>query len=522
MTGMDLMWSFRRGRLRHAWGLTHTGEGYRLVRAREGPSGIVVSPATPDETAGPRPALRAARKRAGGRAVVYPIQDLSLQHERLNLPPMTQAMTANAVEQHCLAGHAQESAVEISYVADRPDEDPGDILVLSVDREVSEATAATLKADGYRPRRLMSAASVLTALVRATGASMLGEGAVALIHLGDELGSVAFVSDGTLVLGREFPLQGPPAEGKLEVLGPESTDPEAARITDILEEIDRSLLLFNHRFRGEPIERILLSSDRDRIEPLRRSCIERFGITTDSLIDQLDLDTTAFGEGELARRRVELWTLPIAAAVAGLRDDPDINLLPATHLTDQAWQRAGAIATAAVLAVTVGMAAFYTSKVALTARLSRTVDYYADRQAEMDEEVNELAHLGIERIAAANRLTFISQKRMTLAVMRHVLDHLANAAPDSLFIDRIDFGSATENDARTIVRIRGRVIAERSADVECQFSSFYADLKANRLFAEASVHPLTIGSLPGSEKSILSFDIVTPIGEEDSRGRSWP
>lgn len=518
---MSKNWHIRQRRHGGAWGLARVEGADRLVHATEGGSGIVVMPvALAASKEGAQRASRIGRVRRKGPkgGIVFPIEDLSLRHERLTLPAMKPAMLANAIRQHCTAGQARGSGLEISYTADRPHEDPSDLLVVSVDREVSETTVNNLLADGYRVQRLVSSAAALVGLLRAVGKNAEMEGATVLLHLGQEIGSVAFLSGGVFGLGREFRIPDRSSEeGASEDEPGDAPGHDGEFYDQILEEIDRSLLLFNHKFRGELVGRILLSSDRDRIEPLRRLCSDRFGVQTGLLIDEVALDTSAFGSGDLARRRAALWILPIAAAVLGLREDPDVNLLPSIYIARRSRRRALALAMGIVLATALGMAAYHGSQVATALSHFHDLRVYADLNDKMDQEVRQLASLRRERTDAIHHLEFMAEKRAPLTVLRGVLGLLANSAADSLFIERVDLGIAAGDNSHLVLRLQGKVIAETSAAVQDQFIAFYEALKANHLFEQATVRPLEIEGI-AEGRSLLKFDVVAPITKEEGCG----
>jgi hypothetical protein len=429
---------------------------------------------------------------------------------------MAPALLASAVEQHCMASRAVGSDLEISHAADLAEENPGNLLIVSVDRAVSWATVANLQADGFRPERCISVSAALVSLLRTAGQDPLHDITTAIIHLGNEIGSVAFLVDGAFVIGREFRMPEAPSPSRPDADETALAEPPISdRQEEILEEINRSLLLLHHRFHGRQVQRLLLSADDEPLDELRRRCIQRFGVETKALIDTVRVDTTSFGEGELGRRNAGMWVLPIAAAVATLQGESGIDLMPAFSKIERARQRVMAIATAIVLASGAGMVLHHAIKAKTAVEFVQALEGYTTQQTKMDAQVADLVAIGTARTAAVNRMTLLSRKRAPLVVLQGALGTLAAAAPESLFVEQVDFGTMPGCDAQMTLRIKGKVSAANSADAQDQFSSLHAALQRNPLFTHATVRPLEIGHPPGGQQSVLNFDIVVPLNAED-------
>ncbi len=508
-----------RGRRSEAIGVCRFGKVYRGVLARRERTGYVVSLIAAAEQAASWP--RAMRRIAARQGVAFAIQDLSLHHERLQLPPMEPALLARAVEQHCMASRAVGSDLEISHSAGFSTADAADLLIVSIDRLVSQSYADQVQADGFRPERFVSPSAALVALLRVAGRESLSAGSTAVIHLGSEIGSVAFVSDGAFVIGREFRMPEPRGQDGATGAGA-SVQPDTSRQDEILEEIDRSLLLFHHQLHGRAVQRILLSADDEPLEALRQRCAERFGIQAEALVDAVELDLSAFGDGELGRRRAGLWALPIATAVASLCDECAIDLLPAVSRAERARRRALAVSAALVLALGAGMGLHHALRVSMAAELARDLKSYETRQLEMDDQVAELIAVGSSRTTTHQRLDLLATKRVPVRLLRDALGVLAAAAPESLVVEQLDFGADPSHDSDLLLRVRGRVSAMNSADAQEQFARFHAALRPSPLFAAAEVRPIEIGYPAGSRLSVLTFDIVAHLNKEESRGAAWP
>jgi hypothetical protein len=449
------------------------------------------------------------------RTVVFPLQEISLRHERLNLPPMSPALIEKAVRQHCISAQPGAPDLEISYVADKGSKRPNDLLVVWTQREVVESKITALADDGYQVRHLVTPTVALIALLQATGYAGAAEGSTVLIHLGEQTASAACYTDGVLVLGREFALLRRPSPGDE---APDGSDPEhkSERIEHILDEISRSLLLFNHRLRGKRVARILLSSDHYPVEELVPLCQERFEVAAGLLIDEVDLDLSGFGEGLAAKEAAAPWILAIATAVAGLSEAPGINLFPTALAARQRRRMVVALATGTAMLLLLAMAMYHLSYFMTTSSIMDRLQAHVVLAEATDRAVDNLDELRLGRLQAGQQLEFLRQTQQPAAVLREVLQALSLAATDSLCIDETELHSAAHDGGRLTIMVRGRVTTSSSADAQAQFNLFYEHLKANSVLRHASVGPLEIESVTDGRRSVLNFELLAQM-EQDGR-----
>lgn len=496
---------------REAWGLVQIAGSDRLVRVRRGRGGLSAEPVVAEAVA----SARIPARRVAGGEIVYPLQDLSLQHERMSLPTLNPELIDSAVRHQLALQQGNLEDLEVSSTEDPCPSIGADRLVIAVSSAVSQDVAENLTARGYHPRRFLSPATALTVLLCEAGTPELRAGNSVLLHLGETVGSAAFVSDGALVLGREF---------RIDVLeeGEEPGPLSADAVERILEEVDRSLLLFNHKLSGRTVNRILLSSDQYPTESLRRQCEEKFGIHVEMLFDGLALDTSGFGTDEIAQSRAAQWILPIAAAVADLEGAGELNLLPADHLVAHQRQRRLHVGIWVVLILGLAMSAFHASRVMNSRALCRDLLRYQSTSAVMAAMSDELLHIQAARRQASRQLGFLSREQRPLRNLQHVLALLSRSATDSLMIDQLTFGRITEGEEDLAIQLRGHVVGPTSATAQSQFNAFWERLAADPVLGEVEVMPLSIRAHPQSAAGTLTFEIVGRLAAEETSHDAHP
>lgn len=542
---------FRRRRIRDTWGMVRAPQEIRLVRASADSSGIRVRPERiplqPDGS------LRRGDWRLPGRSVVHPISDLSLRHELLNLPPMSSRVLHKAVWQHCLGTQSDDAEIEVSYARNARAGQEQDLLVVWASRSVVAEALESVTRCGLTVQRLVTPAVALTALLRAAGRPGDAAGSTVLVHIGPQNGSVACYTDGELVLGREFPLpeiaaihpaDDPDATGSESGGAGRRPAPEASSAEEIeeqiLEEISRSILLFNHRLRGKRVARILLSSDGAEIDWLAVACADRFSLPTSRLIDELALDLSAFvalpiasaagaltpaAEAESdeattadasrrARDAAAPWVLPIAAAVCGYSAEPDINLMPAIFALQQ-HQRVGIrIATGVALFGFLAMSLYQIPYFFATSSIVRDLHAHTTLAQTTDRIVTGLVDLRGERERAQSRLDFLAARQQAAAVAHAVLGTLAAAATDSLWIDEFELTRSLDDETQLELRILGKIGSSTSALAQAQFNTFHTRLRSSPHLAAADVGPLQIETRHDGSSSLLSFELIALVAAD--------
>ena len=517
---MKILGHIRRHRPREAWGLAQIAGSDRLVRVRIGPQGIVARPAVSADSEQTREAEQQPVRRVAGGGIIYPLQDLSLQHERLNLPTINPDLIDSAVRHQLAMQQGSVEELEVSSTTDPEQSVSAGRLVIAVSSAVSHACADALTERGYQPRRFLSSATALTTLLREAGTPEARRGNSVLVHLGEAIGSAAFISDSALILGREFRIDALDEEPRHGEGGGEDGTPALERI---LEEIDRSLLLFNHVLSGRNVDRILLSSDQQPTETVRRQCEEKFGIPVAMLFDVVAIDTSGFGTDEIAQGRAAQWILPIAAAVADLCGSPELNLLPAAHLAKQKQRRACTWAVGIVLGVGLCMGGYHLSRVMTSRSLCKDLLKYQTTSTVIAAMTDALLDVQAARRQANAQLAFLAREQRPLRSLQHVLGLLSHSATDSLIVDRLDFGRVARGEDGLVLRLRGRVIGPTSAEAQAQFNVFWQQLQEDPALSRAELMPLSIRADRQSAGSILAFEIVGALtGDKETLSNAGP
>ncbi|MFH1679760.1 MAG: hypothetical protein ABIH26_03850 [Candidatus Eisenbacteria bacterium] len=504
-----------RGGGKSAWGLVRVGGADRLARATRTSEGFLFSPAAERGTSGPGPGGPRPR---GGPGVVALFSDLASRHERLELPPMKAAQVRRAMALRMESMAAKDDGTEAAYAPSNT-EKPNDLLVVTASREAVDGKLRRLREAGHRPERLVTPSAALAGLIRAIRPAREEESATALVHFGEEVGSVAFLVGGALVLAREFRMPKPSTGWVEEVVSGREPRLDLSFRDHLIGEIGRSLLFFNTKFRGKPVGRMLLSSDLDGVEEILPACAEKFGEGTLLLIDWIELDCSGFGEGAEGRRKAGLWLGAFAAAVIGLTGAPDIDLTPASEVRGRKRGRATGLATAALLSLAAVMALGHLSHVRQVRRLAGAEENLALLTRAADDRITASREAGEARLLAAERLAFLDGARAPLRAFRGALRAVSLASTDSLVVESLSLDRPEEGPHTDLaeaaeplrLRVRGAVSGRSGAEAQRQFDAFLKRLRENRLFREAEPRPLRMEAREDPSGSVLRFEIGVPV-----------
>jgi len=462
------------------------------------------------------------RPRGSGPAVAVPLQDLSLRHERFQAPPAKPAWIARAVEQH-FAGEPGHP-VEICATPERPDQ-PHDLLVVTAAREAPARLARAVEARGHRVARIVTAATALSALYLRTATDERRD-PIVIVHLGASLGTAAFVYGGRLVLAREFPLPGGERETGAHDAAQTAAEPSPAGAAPpesgeefeaaVREELQRSLMLFNHRFQGAPIEAIYLSSDLHPTRPLLHAWPQRLGIPAEPLRAQLALDLSGFGAGEVAEARAERWLLAVATAALELPGAPAIDLQP-EHLRLRPLRRRVITAAATlVLGAALAMTAYGGFTLSTAHRIAAMLRGYAARAAAMEAMIDELDQVRVERAEVQRQGAFLAAKQRPARAAARLLRYLSTRVPPELCLEALTL-SAGQVGPR--VTLTGSARGATASAAQAQFGAFYRALEQAPALAAVEMQPLELVE-EGPETSALRFELQLTLA--DPEALAWP
>ncbi|MBN1827236.1 MAG: hypothetical protein JW958_13340 [Candidatus Eisenbacteria bacterium] len=480
-----------------AWGLAHVAGEDRLVRARRDGTAIVISVAREsiEPEAGGRAATGSARP-----GVTAILSDLSLRHERLQLPPMKGARLRRALEQHFSPASGKTQGQEVSWAPYR-EEESGDLLTVSVEKEAPERIVNRLREAGFRVERLISPAAAIVGLLRETLSDTDRDHGTVIVHFGETIGTVGFTLAGDLLLAREFRMPASPREGN-DAAGPLRFDP--AWSNHLVGEIGRSLLYFNHQLKGKGVGRILISGDLEGFDAILPACAERFDARVERTADAVGLDPSLFGGGEEAKCEAGRWVSAIAAAVSGLTASPDIDLRPEASILRSARRRTVRIGATALLVLAGAMALFHGVHLAHERGLAAEIRAYAFRQKLANREAIELDEIRAARTEALRRLAFLEESRRPLQDLGEALRVLSLAATDGLALERVAYD---DEEGPLLLRVEGMIRAPSGTEAQRQFNRFYEAIRRSPVFANAEVEPIEIrGDTEG--ESELSFVVL--------------
>jgi len=451
-----------------------------------------------------------------GLSVTCAVSEISCSHERLELPVIDEHLLAPVIEQRVSGGQFGGAEMEISWIPVKTTPTMRDLLVVTIDQQAAENTVAEIQADGHRVDRIVTPEVALASLVRKFNKEPGQHSTQAIVHLGEQVGSVGFMVDEDLALGREFPL------AVEEGIAPPSSPAGLASPGDdflepVVEEISRSLMLLNHRFQGRKVERILLASDCHPVERLRKLCTERFHVPAELVLDAVDIDTSAFGEGEIAERRAAGWILPIAAAAIELDPTANINLLPARIRKSRALNKTVLVAASFLLALAMGMSIAHAPTLRQVADLTEAHGE-STRQLEINQyQIEELQELCIQRMRASGQHANLVARREPLLVLQNTLKHLSDIAPDYVSLERMDFGQLHRDEPALTMVMQGQVRAENAAVAQEQFKDFVEGIRQRPELSTMYIKPVQIETPPGEAFSTLTFDITISFPQQGGR-----
>jgi len=492
---------------KQSWGLVRVAGRDRLVCASRGKHGIVVAPAK--EVIG-ESTLGAVASDSPG--VVIPMADLSVRHEHMRMPPIRGRGLNGALARDRRKRLTRDEGVSVSYAQYRNRKENA-YLVVTVSRELPETTLRWARDAGYRVGRLVTPGASIAGLITTVLGPNGTDKATIAVHLGEEIGSVAYILDGVLQQAREFrmPVEAPPADGEGAASTP-TLDPSVHEL--IIGEIGRSVLFFNHQFQGKPLERVLISSDLDGIEELVPACVERFRVPVSLTADVIGLAEWGFGDGNDEVEKPGLWLSAIAAAVIGLTNDPDVNLLPPEKLDETSRRRAVLFATVATLLLAGGMLISHISHQAAINAARSEIDHQRLLYDASDDFLTDMAEVRVARIETLERAEFLESARRPLAMYGETLRLLSLVQTDSLRVESIwlapdeAIGGVNADQAPLSLRVKGQVTDVNGKNAHEQFNRFVERLRQAELFSNATIEPLTVDHIDELGQSMLRFEVV--------------
>lgn len=493
---------------RSSWGLVRLESEDRLVFAEKTGDGIQL--ALPADEAEGGKSLR-------GPHVVAVLSHPLVRHERLELPPLSKQQIKHAVEQYRVTQGVSEGESEASYCRLGSGAST-DVLITSVPMDVAEGAFGELSESGYHVDALVSPIVAMVGLLSECSTVLDETTASMIVHLGEDIGSVGFVHEGRVLLGRDFRMPQRQPVASFDGASLETMESEAERaplestggeeLDAVVGEIQRSLLYFRHQFRGQEVGRVLVSSDVAGLEERVARCNERLTEPVQETIRAIRLDKADVPGANP-------YVSAIAAAVVGVSGYPAINLVP--HRV-QRERRTRALRRASFVAIAAATAAMAVANVKMLARnhaVRADIRAELERNAEVDEAVVVLQNTYAGRETARTKQAFLRQKRNTIVALTQALRVLSRSEGDSVVVADIELErTQEEGDASGVLtlRVAGSVSDVDQASSQSQFNTFYEDVTGHERFAETDLEPLELTTIDG-RRSVLSYSFSTRISE---------
>lgn len=495
----------------YAWGLVLAEGEERLVRASRGKDGIVLSPSSEKWSVEAFSSDRSDNARRSQPGVTALLSDLSLHHETVSFPSMKPQQMMKAIDHWLTSRPPEDGGVEVSF-SRGPDASNGDVLVVTVGKEGARKAVRKIADRGYRVDGLSTAVTALVALISEMCLEIGVDEVTVIVHLGEEIGTIGFVRGDRLLLAREFRI--PEAAAVVaEEDETESSSPYGAAWKELVAtEIARSLLFFNHQFKGKQVDRVLLSSDTDSAWEILPVCVEQLKTKVELIVDAIGFDVSGFGEGERAKRTAGKWVSAIAAAVAGLNEKPDINLLPTEALAERSWKRVSLLSTTVFSCLIVAMFTFHIYHVFQAYSLESDIGRYESRILTAKRDVALLGDVREERLTAMERFEFTEHGKQPIRFFAEALRVLSIASTDGLVVESVILGN-DGNGRPDFVKTFGSVSGTDAADVQSQFNRFFRALRESPVFHGAQVAPLRILGSNVERGAVLSFEIQASVEE---------
>jgi Tfp pilus assembly PilM family ATPase len=383
-----------------------------------------------------------------------------------------------------------------------------DVLIGMIPRESSKRIM-TLMEHADLDTQLIT--SVPLGLISALG--MMGEQflkkVAAIIHLERDRSYLVIANRGEWMFSREFQSvlieEKPKEEGKtpLEV---NRTFVSARYIADqerLLIEVNRSLLYFKQRFRGEGVSLAVLSGEAFNLEELVESFKDNLGIQAAIFSPLSAFQTDHMGDraSKLGRILPSL-ALPLGAAMQNLRD-AKLNFVPPDYIARHKTRARRFILSAAAVVSLILIITGYVMVRNTRLELERLLAQENQEQviADLTRKLDDLAEVTAQRQLAVTREEFLSHFSAEQSPVENLLIALSYYVPDNMTLYNLNVDRENDNTTELVGRVRGTGIA----DSDAIFNNFYNRIKSSGLFSEVA-EPL-LSSTIENEVYILEFKI---------------
>ena len=383
-----------------------------------------------------------------------------------------------------------------------------DVLIGAIPRESSRRIIALMEQANLDTQLI---ANVPLALISALG--VMGEQylkkVTAIIHMERDRSYLVIANRGDWIFSREFQsvlTKEQPQEEEGMPLRVARRFVSARYVADqerLMIEVNRSLLYFKQRFRGEGVSLAVLSGEAFNLEDVIKSFKDNLGIEA-ALFSPLD----AFKTDHLGERAAKLGrifpslALPLGAAMQDLRG-AKLNFVPPAYISRHKARARRIILSVAAAVVLVLLTTGYLMVRNTRLELERSLAQEDREQviATLTGKLDHLAEVTAQRQLAKTRKDFLEHFTTEHGIIKNLLVALSHYVPDNMTLYNLNL----DHDNGNLTEIIGQIEGAGIADSDQTFNVFYNRLKSSGLFDEVSDPDLSTRLENGAY--ILSFKI---------------
>ena len=362
-----------------------------------------------------------------------------------------------------------------------------DVLIGAIPRESSRRIIALMEQANLDTQLI---ANVPLALISALG--VMGEQylkkVTAIIHMERDRSYLVIANRGDWIFSREFQsvlTKEQPQEEEGMPLRVARRFVSARYVADqerLMIEVNRSLLYFKQRFRGEGVSLAVLSGEAFNLEDVIKSFKDNLGIEA-ALFSPLD----AFKTDHLGERAAKLGrifpslALPLGAAMQDLRG-AKLNFVPPAYISRHKARARRIILSVAAAVVLVLLTTGYLMVRNTRLELERSLAQEDREQviATLTGKLDHLAEVTAQRQLAKTRKDFLEHFTTEHGIIKNLLVALSHYVPDNMTLYNLNL----DHDNGNLTEIIGQIEGAGIADSDQTFNIFYNRLKSSGLFDE--------------------------------------
>ncbi len=451
-------------------------------------------------------------KGIGGRNVHVTVCEKGTELRQVTLPILgkneMQAIVRRELKKIVPGATPKDIAFDLWYDKSARKGRKSDVLIGVIPRESLKRIITLMEQAGLDTQLITS---VPLALISARG--VMGEQYLkkitAMIHLERDRSYLVIANRGNWMFSREFQSvlakEEPKEEAKmpLEASRRFASERYIADQDRLLIEVNRSLLYFKQRFRGEGVSFAVLSGEAFNLGDLVKSFESNLGIQAAlfSPISALQTDHLGDRASKLGRIFPSL-ALPLGAAMQNLRD-AKVNFVPPDYINRHKARARRFILIAAAVVSLILMTTGYV--MVRNIRLERETMLAQENQiqviADLTRKLDDLAKVTAQRQLARTRKEFLARFTAEHNTVADLLIVLSHYVPENVILFGLKVDRENENTTEIIGQVKGNGIAESDAF----FNTFFNRLTSSGFFSEVA-EPFLSNRREG-EIYILEFKI---------------